>query len=104
VKVESLGTNIQNIKLGEQAESAAQAFETLRDAGADMGQVFAQSAPKMQEFVDGRAEDGAGAAGLDQAVAATDGRCGLLVDETGKKLKDSRSSTLPSHWKRASRI
>jgi hypothetical protein len=91
VKVESLGTNIQNIKLGEQAESAAQAFETLRDAGADMGQVFAQSAPKMQEFVDRALKMGLALPDsikpwLQQMVDA-----GLLVDDTGEKLKDLSS-------------
>lgn len=88
VNVESLGTKVQNVKLGEQADAAAHSFEVLRDAGADMGQVFAQSAPKMQEFVDRALKMGLALPEsikpwLQQMVDA-----GLLVDETGTKLTD----------------
>jgi len=88
VNLDAIGKNIQNLKLTETAESAAQAFQTLKDAGADMGAVFAQAAPKIQDMVTNALQLGLTLPEsikpwIQQMVDA-----GLLLDETGQKLTD----------------
>jgi len=88
VNLDAIGKNIQNLKLAERAEAAAAAFQTLADAGANMGAVFEQSAPKIQEMVTDALKLGLTLPEsikpwLQQMVDA-----GLLLDETGAKLTD----------------
>jgi hypothetical protein len=88
VDLDAIGNKVKNIKLNEQAEAVALAFETLRDAGADMGAVFEQSAPKVQKMLDDALKAGLSLPEsikpwLEKMVDA-----GLLVDDTGEKLTD----------------
>jgi polyhydroxyalkanoate synthesis regulator phasin len=88
IDIEALGPKVKGIKFSEEAAQMVLDFETVRDAGGEMGVVFDQSAPKVQKLIDNAKQYGVELPLALKPFLEDMVKQGKLTDENGKKLED----------------